>query len=88
MRRYYTVVYSPTALRRLAECWLENPAVRQEIADASDEIEAALMQRPHSIGEQVSPRARLVVRPPLAVLFRVVDDDRQVRVIHLKFWDE
>ncbi len=87
MRRY-TVVYSPTALRRLAESWLDNPAVRQEIADASDEIERALMERPHSIGEPVSVLARLVVCPPLAVLFRIVEDDRQVRVIHLKFWDD
>jgi hypothetical protein len=87
MRRY-TVVYSPTALRRLAESWVDNSAVRQEIADASDEIEAALADRPHLVGEPVSALARLVVRPPLAVLFRIVEDDRQVRVIHLKFWDD
>jgi len=87
MRRY-TVVYSLMSLRRLAESWLDNPAVRQEIADASDEIEAALLDRPHAVGEPVSPRARLVVRPPLAVLFRILEEDRQVRVIHLKFWDD
>jgi hypothetical protein len=84
----YTVVWHPTALPRLAELWLDNPAVRQEIADASDEIERALARHPYSVGEPKSPLARLVVRPPLAVLFRIVEADRQVRVIHLKFWDE
>jgi hypothetical protein len=84
----YTVVWSPSALRRLAELWVDNAAVRQEIADASDEIEAALALRPNSIGEPVSRVARLVVRPPVAVLFRIVEADCQVRVIYIKFWDE
>ena len=84
----YTVVWSRAALQRLAELWVDNPAVRQDITKASDEIEAELAKRPLAIGESISPLARLVVRPPIAVLYRVVDDDRQVRVIHLKFWDE
>jgi hypothetical protein len=87
MRRF-TVVWSPAALRRLAELWVDNVAVRQEISDATDEIEAALADRPTSVGEPVTPIARLVVRPPVAILFRVVELDRQVRVIHIKFWDE
>jgi hypothetical protein len=84
----YTVVWSRSALRRLAELWVDNAAVRQDIADASDEIEAALALRPHSVGEHISRVARLVSRPPVAVLFRIVDADCQVRVIHIKFWDE
>jgi plasmid stabilization system protein ParE len=87
MKRY-TVVWSPAALRRLAELWVDNPAVRQEISDATDEIESALGERPGSVGEPLTAIARLVVRPPVAVLFRIVELDRQVRVIHIKFWDE
>jgi hypothetical protein len=84
----YTVVWSPSARRRLAELWLDNPAVRQEIADAADEVDRALAHEPTSVGISTSGRARLVVRPPISVLFLVLDDDRQVRVIYVKLWDE
>jgi hypothetical protein len=84
----FTVVWSRSAKARLAELWLDNPAIRREITEAADQIDRALAQAPESIGTSVSPRSRLAVHPPLAVLFWISQSDRQVRVIYVKFWDE
>ena len=75
-------------MARLAELWLDNPAIRREITEAADQIDRALAQAPDSIGMGVSPRSRLAVHPPLSVLFWVSGSDRQVRVIYVKFWDD
>jgi len=82
----FTVVWSRSAVRRLAELWLYNPAVRQEITEAADEIDRALAHAPETIGLQVSPRSRLVVHPPLSILFWISESDRQARVIYVKLW--
>jgi hypothetical protein len=84
----YTVEWIPSARRRLAQLWVDNPAVRTEIAAASDEVEVYLAQRPNSVGEEMSASSRFIVRPPIAVLYRIFEDDCKVRVIHVKFWDE
>jgi hypothetical protein len=84
----FTVVWSRSAMARLAELWVDNPAVRQEITDAADQIDRALAQAPESVGISVSARSRLVVHPPLSVLFWISSSDRQVRVIYVKFWDD
>ena len=88
MRRQYTVSWSPSAERRLAELWVENPLIKQEITRAADEIDAALAHEPNEIGIPTSARARLVCRPPLSVLFLTREPDRQVRVIFVKLWDD
>ena len=88
MKPRYTVVWSRSARRRLAELWLDNRAIRQQIAEAADEIDRALAYEPTSLGIPTSERARLVVRPPLAALFLIFEDDRQVRVIYTKLWDD
>jgi hypothetical protein len=82
----YTVVWSRSAKAKLANFWLENPAIRQEISDAADLVDRALGKAPQSIGIRVSERAQLAVHPPLSFLFLTSPLDRQVRVIYLKFW--
>jgi hypothetical protein len=84
----FTVVWSRSAKSRLAELWLDNPAIRREITAAADQIDRALAQAPESIGMSVSSRSRLAVHPPLSVLFWISPSDRQVRVIYIKFWDD
>jgi hypothetical protein len=84
----FTVVWSRSAMARLAGLWLDNPAIRREITEAADQIDRALAQAPESIGMSVSSRSRLAVHPPLSVLFWVSESDRQVRVIYVKFWDD
>jgi len=86
MKRRYTVIWVPSARRRLAELWNDNPAIRQDIADTNDEIDSWLATDPLGIGIETGGVGRLVVRPPLMVLYRVVEDDRQVRVIYVKHW--
>lgn len=73
-------------MARLAELWLDNPAIRSEITETADRIDSALAQAPETIGISVSSRSRLVVHPPLSVLFWISERDRQVRVIYVKFW--
>jgi len=84
----FTVVWSRSSQRRLAELWLDNPAIRPEITEAADQIDRALANVPATIGISVSSRSRLVVPPPLSVLYWISERDMQVRVIHLSFWDE
>jgi hypothetical protein len=65
----FTVVWSRSTRRRLAELWLDNPAIRREITEAADQIDRALARVPTTIGIPVSQRSRLVVHPPLSVLY-------------------
>jgi hypothetical protein len=85
MKRRFTVVWDAPALKRLAAMWNENPAIRGEIAEASDRIDATLKLEPESVGV---PRghSRYVVLPPLAILFRVIEEDGQVRILYVKHW--
>ena len=84
----FTVVWSRSAKARLAEFWLDNPAIRREITEAADQIDRALAHAPEMVGMRVSSRSRLAVHPPLSVLFLMSESDRQVRVIYVKFWDD
>ena len=85
MKRRFTVIWDASAEQRLAQLWTDNPAIRQEITAAADSIDSTLAFEPDSIG---LPRgaSRYVVQAPVAILFRVVDKDRQVRVLYVKHW--
>lgn len=85
MKRRFTVVWDANAEKRLIRLWTENPGIRQEISEASDRIESALSVAPDSIGEPTG-RSRYVVQPPLAILFRIVEADKQVRILYVKHW--
>ena len=86
MKRRYTVIWVPSARRRLAELWNDNPAIRQEVADAANEIDLSLADVPLEVGIPTEGVGRLVSRPALMVLYRVEEADRQVRVIYVKHW--
>lgn len=75
-------------MQRLAEMWIESPLIQQEIADAADVIDGALGSIPHGVGMATPGRARFVVRPPLTALYRVREEDSEVRVFYVKFWDD
>jgi hypothetical protein len=86
----YTVVWSPSAANRLAELWLENPAIRGEIRSVVDAIEKDLTHEPLQLGEpqHTEPPTRLIVRPPVSLVYAVAEDDRLVQVTRVKFWDD
>ena len=88
MKRRYTVEWSLSARNRLAELWLENPAIQREFTQAADQIDNSLAHGPDTVGIATAGLARFAVRPPLSVLFLIFEDDRKVRVIYTKLWDD
>jgi plasmid stabilization system protein ParE len=77
----YTVVWSEAAQNELARIWLQAPN-RQAVTQAAHWIEAKLAVFPETKGEEFYGD-RLLVRPPLHVVFAVSPDDRKVEVIHI-----
>jgi hypothetical protein len=80
----YTVVTTPVADHQLAEIWLD-ALDRQLIADAFDQIESQLRRRPNEIGRQHPAGWRSVAEPPLAITYRVSEDDRIVKILSVYY---
>ena len=70
----YTVVWSPEALDKLADLWTQADD-REAISRAADVIERSLRNDPDRLGEEFYGD-RLLVESPLAVGFRVIEEDR------------
>lgn len=66
------------------------PAIRNEITVAVNRIDAAVSSSAHILGQPAptSARLRFVVIPPVALLYRVSDEDRQVKIVAVKLWDD
>jgi hypothetical protein len=81
----YTVVWSQSAERLLADLWLQaNQRDRPAIATAANEIDQWLRRDAHNLGESRPSDRRILLNSPLGVVFKVYRDDRLVRV--LKVW--
>ena len=76
----YTVVTSPLADRMLADIWLESPD-RQAVADAFDHIESVLKHDAHLQGRAHPNGWRALIRKPLAITFKVNEDDRLATIM-------
>jgi hypothetical protein len=76
----YTVVNAPVADHQLADIWLKAPD-RQNVADAFNRIESLLKHDAHLKGREHPDGWRGLIEPPLAVTFRVSDDDRLVTIM-------
>lgn len=82
----YTVVWDSSAIDELATMWAEAPSfVRGQITRAVDDIEAALQRRPEDLGESRRENVRLVIALPIAIVYELFPDDRQVRVLAIQF---
>ncbi len=75
----YTVVWTPKAQRDLATIWT-TAADRNAVSAATNRIDYLLARNPHGVGESRSAFARLLIVRPLAVLYRVQDQDCLVTV--------
>lgn len=75
----FTVVWLPRAERELAVLWAAS-LDRAALTRAADRIEQTLAGLPHLAGEERSDGRRVLIDDPLGILFRVVLDDRLVRV--------
>lgn len=74
----FTVTWRPSAERDATELWLA-ARDQQAIAQSIDRIDALLSTNPEHIGEEFYGD-RLLVVPPVHVIYRVSSADRRVDV--------
>ncbi len=79
----FTVVWTPNAERRLAELWMSQPQLKQEITAAANEVDARLRLNPLGQGESRAGPLRIMLVEPLIVDFAVVLDDQRVEVLNV-----
>ena len=80
----YIVRWTAEALEELAELWLRAaPEDRALITDAAREIDRILARDPSTAGESREAEFRLLIVLPIAVQFRVWDDDRVAQVVNV-----
>lgn len=79
----YTVVWQPTALQQLAAAWVD-ATDRRAVTRASDQIDTLLGFAPAQVGESRDALRRVLVVPPLAVIYEVIEDDKQVRILRVR----
>jgi len=75
----YTVVWRPSAERKLAEIWT-GADDRQTVTDAANTIDALLRSRPLDAGESRVANIRILTVLPLSVYYDVHEEDRLVAV--------
>jgi len=78
----HTVVWLPAAEQELADLWLM-ASDRVAITNASLEIDQLLTTDPENAGESRQDKRRVLFSAPIAVMFRVLRDDRIVIVSHV-----
>jgi hypothetical protein len=79
----FTVVWIQSALDELAELWL-TATDRDEITAAANAIDDYLAQDPASKGIELSEGLRVLLAPPLKIIFATHDADRIVDVLRVK----
>lgn len=79
----YTVVWTENAQSDLLRLWLESTN-RALITRAADAIDPTLRIDPVLRGETYSASTRLLTIPPLLVLYRIVEEDRMVRILSIQ----
>ena len=80
----FTVVSTPLADLQLGDIWLR-AAHPQEVADASDRIDALLKVDPHTVGEERRDGLRVIVLFPLTVVFEVSEEDRRATIVSIRY---
>jgi plasmid stabilization system protein ParE len=79
----YRVRWAKAARAQLTTVWL-NAADRNAVTSASHRIDQILARNPHSAGESRDRGRRLLIVPPLMVVYRVIDAKHTVRVVSTK----
>jgi hypothetical protein len=75
----YTVIWIKSALAELAELW-NNASDRQDVSNAANRIDLILRSNPYGHSESREENLRILLEPPLVVLFEISDADRMVTV--------
>jgi hypothetical protein len=82
----FTVVWTDSALAELAAIWL-NAKDREAVRKASDRIDAELRIHPNRMGRAHPRGRRTVIIRPLAVTFKVDEQDCKVVVTWVSIVD-
>jgi len=77
----YTVTWDRDAEDELARIWLDT-GDRAAVTSAADRIDHILRDDPDVEGEEFHGD-RILIVPPLAVIFAVITDDRIVKVLQV-----
>jgi len=83
----YTVTWKQSAADQLAEIWV-SARNRHAVATAADRLDAALRVDPLVHGESRGGATRVVIVPPLAVVYEVLEADRLVEVLSVRCKEE
>jgi hypothetical protein len=78
----WTGTYKPSAEQELARLWNGAPD-RGAVTAAANQIDALLKTDPLTCGESRSEATRILLVPPLAVLFETSEDDCIVEVLQV-----
>ena len=76
----YTVVWSPVAEQMLAAIW-NTAEDRAAVTAAANETDLFLARKPRLCGESRRGSRRVMFTGPLGVEYKIIEDDRQVRVL-------
>jgi hypothetical protein len=82
----YHVLWVPGAEQRLADLWL-NATDRGAITKAPHAIDQRLRDDPLDDGESRPGGRRILFETPLAVLYRVIEQDMFVHVLHVWLYE-
>jgi hypothetical protein len=75
----YSVGWTPAARRLLTELWL-SASDRNAVQQAADEMDRILAEDPLHAGESRVVNIRIIIQPPLAAYYDVIESDRRVTV--------
>jgi plasmid stabilization system protein ParE len=78
----YTVVWSNSAQNELTEIWLSAAADRAQITKAAHQVDQELGTHPEANGVEFYGD-RLLVVPPLQLVFNIRANDRIVEILHV-----
>lgn len=76
----YTVLWVPGAEQELASLWLSAPD-RVALSEAANAIDGLLRTDPEGRGESREAGRRILVEPPLGVIFSINEGDRTVLIL-------
>jgi hypothetical protein len=83
----YQVAWARSATSALTNFWLTaQSAERQRINDAVIQIDSLLAANPQEQGESRATDQRILLVPPLAAIYKILEEERRVNVLRvLKF---
>lgn len=80
----YTVIWKPAALGKLAEIWLE-ASNRDSVNEAVRQIDSFLERSDPAFGEDYFRGTRMIVAPPLVVVYSIEHDDYRAFVLAVAY---